>query len=90
MDQQKQQKACTDSAPAHARCGVEASGEGGNGSFVEALKQPVAWMRDSGLPMEAEPAVISDRVKRLWCAANPKRVERYTIPLGVIPVMEAR
>lgn len=40
----------------------------------------VAWMRDSGDPSD-ENFVISNKVKELWLAANPQRVERYTIPL---------
>lgn len=48
----------------------------------EAMVEAAAWMRDSG--DESDDAfVISDKVKRLWLASHPKRVERYTRPLYV-------
>jgi hypothetical protein len=60
----------------------------------EAAQEAVAWMHDgyqSSPLREAASAqaahlwVISDKVKRLWLAANPKHVEHYTIPLYAAP-----
>lgn len=45
--------------------------------------EAVAWLRDDGL--EHPVAVITDRIKRVWLAANANQVERYTIPLGRLP-----
>ena len=44
---------------------------------------PVAWMRADGENGEVSTMVvcISARVKNLWLKINPKRVERYTLPL---------
>lgn len=42
--------------------------------------EAVAWARNSGDEND-DAFVISAKVKRLWMASNPKRVERYTRPL---------
>ena len=44
---------------------------------------PVAWMRDDGTEgsITTMTVCISDKVRDLWLKANPKQVERYTIPL---------
>lgn len=47
---------------------------------------PVAWMRDSGVPVRDEAWCITDRVKNILQAATPDKVERYTIPLYNIPL----
>lgn len=44
---------------------------------------PVAWMRADGSEgsVTTMTVCISDKVRELWLKANPKQVERYTIPL---------
>ena len=49
------------------------------------IPTPVAWMRDDGTEgsITTMTVCISDKVRDLWLKANPKQVERYTIPLYV-------
>lgn len=47
--------------------------------------EPVAWMRDAGEDsLSAMSCCCTNGVKQLWLNVNPKRVERYTIPLYVL------
>ena len=49
----------------------------------EVTREPVAWMRadGEGESLSTMAYCITDRVKQIWLGANPKQVERYTIPL---------
>lgn len=45
-------------------------------------EEPVAWMRAEGPDGISTMAYcITDKVRQIWLNANPKQVERYTIPL---------
>lgn len=45
-------------------------------------EEPVAWMRAEGPDgISTQAYCITDKVKQIWLNANPKQVERYTIPL---------
>ena len=51
----------------------------------DAAPAPVAWMRADGSEgsVTTMTVCISDKVRDLWLKANPKQVERYTIPLYI-------
>lgn len=50
------------------------------------MPEPVAWMRDDGEEgsISTMTNCCSAKVKALWLKANPRQVERYTIPLHAL------
>ena len=53
---------------------------------VDTGAKPGAWLHCS----HPEAYVITDRVKEIWLACNPRHVEHYTIPLFPIVLDDAK
>jgi hypothetical protein len=55
-------------------------------------QEPDAWMRDDGEEgsISTMTVCVSKKVKDLWLRANPRQVERYTIPLYTHPPQDAK